>query len=111
MKITNSIITAVAASALAISIPIAVDSLRNVRAADHAEAPAIAQDSAADIADVYLFLDPNDNSRVIMAMTLRGFIVPGENVNLGYFDPNVRYTFELELTGDAKPDHFIDVRF
>lgn len=82
-----------------------------VRAADHADSPTAAQDLAADLNDVYFFLDPNDNTKVIMIMTIHGFIVPGENSNFGIFDPAVRYRFEIEQNGDAKPDAFIDVRF
>ncbi len=80
-------------------------------AADHGDAPLTAHDLGADLNDAYMFLDPNDNSRVIMIMTVHGFIVPGENSNFGIFDPALRYRFEIETTGDARPDKFIDVRF
>ncbi len=80
-------------------------------AADHGDAPLTAHDLGADLNDAYMFLDPNDNSRVIMILTVHGFIVPGENANFGIFDPALRYRFEIETTGDAKPDKFIDVRF
>src|SRR3989338_4121406 len=36
-----------------------------LHAADHGDAPLVAHDQAADIGDVYFFLDPNDNSQVI----------------------------------------------
>ena len=80
-------------------------------AADHGDSPTVAHDQAADIADVFIFLDPADNSRAVVAATFRGFIVPGEAVNFGIFDPALRYRFEIENTGDAKPDQFIDVQF
>jgi hypothetical protein len=80
-------------------------------AADHGDAPFVAHDSGADLNDVYFFRDPNDNSRLILIMTVHGFIVPGEASNFGIFDPSMRYRFELENTGDARPDGFIDVRF
>lgn len=80
-------------------------------AADHGDAPLTAHDLGGDLNDVYLFLDPNDNSRVVMIMTVHGFIVPGENSNFGIFDQALRYRFEIENTGDARPDGFIDVRF
>lgn len=83
----------------------------NVRAADHGDSPTPSHDQACDIADVYLYLDPNDNSRVVMAVTIRGFIASGENANFGIFDPNVKYRFQIENTGDAKPDTFVDVMF
>lgn len=80
-------------------------------AADHAEAPQVAADQAADIADVYAFLDPNDNTQVILAFDVHGFIVPGENGNFGGFDPNVLYRFNIENTGDVAPDLFFKVKF
>jgi Domain of unknown function (DUF4331) len=81
------------------------------RAADHGDAPNVAGDQAADLADLYFFLDPNDNSKAVMIATVRGFIVPGEAVNFAIFDPNLNFRFEIENTGDAKPDLFIDVEF
>jgi hypothetical protein len=80
-------------------------------AADHGDAPLTAHDLGADLNDVYMFLDPNNNSRLILIMTVHGFIVPGEASNFGIFDPALRYRFEIERTGDARPDAFIDVRF
>ena len=82
-----------------------------IQAADHGDAPAADEDRPADIDDVYAFLDPNDNTKVVIEATVYGFIVPGEAVNFGAFDPNVRYLFGIETTGDAAPDLFIDVRF
>lgn len=80
-------------------------------AADHGDAPFVAHDSGADLNDVYFFRDQNDNSRLILIMTVHGFIVPGEASNFGIFDPAMRYRFELETSGDARPDGAIDVRF
>lgn len=83
----------------------------HLEAADHGDAPLTAHDLGADLNDVYVFRDPNDNSRLILIMTVHGFIVPGEASNFGIFDPALRYRFELETTGDARPDGDIDVRF
>jgi len=83
----------------------------STEAADHGDSPIPSLDRSADLADVYSFLDPNDNSRVILMVTVNGFIVPGEAVNFGLFDPGIRYRFNLEMTGDAIPDKTIDVRF
>ncbi len=82
-----------------------------IRAADHAESTSVAEDVGADIADAFVFLSPNDNSRVVLAMTFEGFIVPSEAMNLSFFAPDVVYRFEIENTGDAVPDRFIDVTF
>jgi hypothetical protein len=86
-------------------------SVNLVRAADHGDAPNIAGDQAADLGDVYFFLDPNDNTQAVLIMTVRGFIVPGESVNFGIFDEKVRYRFGIENSEDAKVDATIDIVF
>ena len=83
----------------------------SIQAADHGDAPLADEDRPIDIDDVYAFLDPNDNSKLVIAVTLYGFIVPGEAVNFSAFDPRVRYLIGLETTGDARADQFIEVRF
>lgn len=80
-------------------------------AADHGDSPAASADEMADLNDVFLFLDPNDNSQLIMEMTVRGFIIPAEATNMAFFDPNVVYRFNIEGTGDATPDATINVTF
>lgn len=82
-----------------------------VKAADHAESTSVSGDPGADLADVFAFLDPTDNSKVVLAMTFEGFVVPSEILNIGFFSPEILYRFEIENTGDAVPDRFIDVTF
>lgn len=82
-----------------------------VQASDHIDSPSIAQDRGADIADMWAFLDPNDNSRVILVMSTQGFIVSSEHFGMAIFDPNLRYRFEIENTGDAIPDTYVDVQY
>jgi hypothetical protein len=82
-----------------------------LQAADHAESTSVAGDPGADIADVFAFLDPTDNSKVILALDVEGFVVPSELLNLSFFAPEVVYRFEIENTGDAKPDQVIDITF
>jgi hypothetical protein len=96
---------------MAISLILALAPAPKIGAADHGDGPGVAVDRSADLNDAYLFLDPNDNSRVVMALTVNGFIVPSEAVNFGVFDHNLRYRFELEANGDPIPDAFIDVTF
>jgi hypothetical protein len=96
---------------LTLALAILITPMPRIEAADHGDAPLASNDQQSDIADVYLYLDPNDNSKVVIAATFRGFIVPSEAVNFGAFEPTVRYGFNLETTGDSIPDHFIDVRF
>ncbi len=80
-------------------------------ASDHIDSPIIAQDRGADIGDHWSFLDPNDNSKVVMMMSTQGFIVSGEHFGQAIFDHNIRYRFEIENTGDAKPDAYVDVYY
>src|SRR6266566_4264970 len=103
----------IAAAALAVMAGIALSALpaRHMKGADHAEATGVAGDPGADIADVFAFLDPNDNSKVVLALDVEGFIVPSELLNLSFFAPDVTYRFEIENTGDAAPDQTIDVTF
>ena len=96
---------------LLVAISILLSPAWRIDAADHGDAPLTAHELSADLNDLYFFLDPNDNSRVVLIMSVNNFIVPGENGNFGIFDPALRYRFEIENTGDARPDGAIDVRF
>lgn len=83
----------------------------SAKAADHGDAPLVSNDQGADIADVYTFLDPNDNDFVVFIITARGFITPGESENLGFFQSNLNWRFAIENSGDANPDMNIEVTF
>ncbi|PZR57853.1 MAG: hypothetical protein DLM50_05365 [Candidatus Meridianibacter frigidus] len=105
--------SAVFLGSLALAIAFAVQFVPAARttASDHLDSPIVAQDRGADIADVYAFLDPNDNSKVVLIESTQGFIVSGEHFGMSIFDSNIRYRVEIENTGDAKPDEFIDVTY
>lgn len=103
--------SAVGALAAAIALGIQFTPAARTSASDHIDSPIMAQDRGADIADMYAFLDPNDNAKVVLIMSTQGFIVSGEHFGMSIFDPNIRYRFEIENTGDAKPDAFIDVTY
>lgn len=105
MKNVVPSILGAAALTLAFAAPI------HLRAADHGDAPTLGPDQGCDLADVYAFLDPNDNDNVILIGTVRGFIAPQEAGNFALFDPTARFTFGIENTGDSKPDMFIDLQF
>ncbi len=84
---------------------------KQVQASDHLDSPQVAQDRAADIGDMWAFLDPNDNSKVVLAMSTMNFIVSSEHFGMVIFDSNLRYRFEIENTGDAAPDTYVDVTY
>ncbi|HEV2643665.1 MAG TPA: DUF4331 family protein, partial [Candidatus Elarobacter sp.] len=103
--------SALGALGVAIAFGIQFVPAARTSASDHIDSPIVAQDRGADLADMYAFLDPNDNSKVVLIMSTQGFIVSGEHFGMSIFDPNIRYRFEIENTGDAKPDAFIDVTY
>src|SRR5215468_10959073 len=109
----NSRIRKIAAAVFVIlaALLIGMAPVPHIKGADHAEATGVAGDPGADIADVFAFLDPNDNSRVVLALDVEGFIVPSELLNLSFFSPDVTYQFQIENTGDAVADQFLDVTF
>ena len=102
---------AVAAFLLAIAMAFSPipQTTQRTSASDHIDSPIITQDRGSDLTDTFAFLDPNDNSKVVLIMSTQGFIVSGEHFGMVIFDHNIRYRFEIENTGDAKPDEFIDV--
>ncbi len=106
-------ISTILLSVFAFAIAFAVQFIPASRttASDHLDSPIVAQDRGADLADMYAFLDPNDNSKIVLLMSTQGFIVSGEHFGMSIFDPNIRYRFEIENTGDAKPDTFVDVTY
>ena len=72
-------------------------------AADHGDAPFASVKRSGDLNDLYVFLDPNDNSRVAVILTLVGFTVPSEAVNFSVFDHELVYEFEFDTTFNARP--------
>jgi len=82
-----------------------------VYGADHGDGPNASNDAAGDLNDIYAFLDPNDNTRIVIIVTLRGFIPAGENANFGQFDHRILTAIELDTNGDAAADAFIAFTF
>jgi Domain of unknown function (DUF4331) len=80
-------------------------------AADHGDAPFASVKRSADLNDLYVFLDPDDNDRVVVILTAVGFTVPGEAVNFSVFDHELVFEFQFETTLDASPDQLIQVSF
>ena len=102
---------AFAALALSAALIIQFTPAPPASASDHIDSPSITQDRGSDLADTYAFLDPNDNSKVVLIMSTQAFVVSGEHFGMAIFDHNIRYRFEIENTGDAKPDTFVDVMY
>lgn len=102
---------ALAALGLTVALALQLTPPMQTNASDHIDSPTLAHDKGSDINDMYFFLDPNDNSRVVLIMTINPFLISSEIIGQAIFDHNIRYRFEIENTGDARPDRFIDVTF
>jgi hypothetical protein len=132
MKAKTTVAATLAATALAAVAMLATPS--STFAADHGDAPALAQDLGCDVNDVFIFLDPTDITQTVIIGTVHGFLVPGEVPNFAVFDENVRYRFEIyndhvntvpspvlnpaatasqkaAFSKALKPNRFIDVTF
>jgi hypothetical protein len=92
-------------AALALVAAIGVRAYR-VWASDHRDSALLTANPAEDIADVYSFLNPANPDRLVLAMTVSGFIPPSENATT-FFDPAVLYEIKLDTNGDAVEDQVI----
>jgi hypothetical protein len=77
-------------------------------AADHREAPAISEQPAADLNDIYAFRDADD--RLVLAMTVNPLSDP-DFAGSYAFSPNVVYRFAIDNSGDAVADRNISFVF
>ena len=73
----------------------------SLQAADHRDAPGIAEDGRADLLDVYAFVNPN-NSNIVFAATVNPFVIGGA-LQVA-FSPDVLYQFKIDNDGDNKED-------
>jgi hypothetical protein len=94
-----------AVTALAVAAAIGAGVYRAM-ASDHRDSALLTANPAEDIADVYSFENPTNPDRVVLAMTVSGFIPPSENATT-FFDPQVLYEIKLDTNGDAVEDQVI----
>lgn len=78
-------------------------------AASHREAPLISLDAPADNTDTYFFrsYEPGQGEKIVMVMN----VLPGEEPSAGpnyyNFDPNVRYSFNIDNNQDGKANDVV----
>ncbi len=94
-----------AVTALAVAAAIGAG-VYHAMASDHRDSALLTANPAEDIADVYSFKNPTNPDRVVLAMTVSGFIPPSENATT-FFDPQVLYEIKLDTNGDAVEDQVI----
>lgn len=98
----------VAAALAAVAVPVCFIGRSN--ASDHADTPEIAAAPGTDLTDVFVFENPKDSDRVVLAMNVHPLIGPGQGGKVS-FDPNVLYQFKIDNTGDAVEDLVIQAKF
>lgn len=71
-------------------------------AADHAESPGADADPAADLADVFLFVSPENPRRMVAAITFGGRPLPRSRIDTAFYcDPRVLYVLNIERANAA----------
>ncbi len=66
------------------------------KAADHAESPGADADPAADLADVFVFLSPENPRRMVAALTFGGRSLPRTRIDTAFYcDPKVIYELNI----------------
>lgn len=85
--------------------------LSPAEASSHREAPAIAKDPTADLTDLYAFLDPTDTTKVVIIANVNPLEDPGGAPNFHSFDPNVKYTINIDNEGDGAADISFEYSF
>src|SRR5437879_12456200 len=81
-----------------------------VRAADHRDAPFVDGAPEGDITDVFAFVDPNNSSRMVLAMGVNPFAVPVAPGTYS-FSPDDLYQFKIDNTGDGIEDFVVQIKF
>jgi Domain of unknown function (DUF4331) len=82
----------------------------SLKAADHRDAPGVDGAGEGDITDVFAFLDPANSGRLVLAMGVNPFAVPGASPTYR-FSPDYLYQFKMDLSGTYKENFVVQVRF
>src|SRR4051812_23272317 len=101
-KLARMLLGAAAALSLTLGIP--------AMAADHRDAPTIDDYSAIDINDVYMFRDPADSSKLIVALSTQAVADPQFGPSY-HFQPNALYRLNFTHAASAEPTAVIDFVF
>ena len=81
-----------------------------VYGADHREAPVVNGLPQGDLGDVFIFVDPNNAARLVVALGVNGFAIPAVRGSYS-FSPNFLYQLKFDNDGDFKEDFVIQGLF
>ncbi len=79
-------------------------------AADHRDAPGVDGAGEGDITDVFAFLDPGNSGRLVLAMGVNPFAVPGAGPSYR-FSSEYLYQFKIDRHGAYQEDLVVQVQF
>ncbi len=96
---------------LSTAIGLALTLNSGVYAANHREAPITALDHKADITDVYAFVSYDKPDKVTFIMNVDPLLDPSNGPTRFPFDPEIRYTINIDNNHDAVKDISFDFRF
>ena len=82
----------------------------SMSAADHRDAPGVDGAGEGDITDVFAFLDPGNASRMVLAMGVNPFAVPGAAPSYR-FSSEYLYQFKIDRSGTYTEDLVFQIRF
>lgn len=80
------------------------------RGADHREAPMASETPTGDMTDVFVFRDPNNPSRLVLAMAVNPLSVPSRTLSYG-FSQEFLYQLKIDNDGDGREDAVIQAMF
>lgn len=83
-----------------------------IYAADHIDAPAVTNAGMStenDIADIYVFQSPSDNSKMVFVMTWQGLMSPARTA-MATIPNNQLFEFNIDNTGDNVEDLVIQAK-
>ena len=98
------------AAACLFAMPLVLSLPPSLEAADHRDAPGVDGAGEGDITDVFAFLDPSNSSRLVLAMGVNPFAVPGAGPTYR-FSPDYLYQFKIDRSGTYKEDFVVQLRF
>jgi hypothetical protein len=81
-----------------------------VRGADHRDSPGVDGAGEGDITDVFAFLNPTNSGRIVLAMGVNPFSVPGE-IQSYRFSTEYLYQFKIDRFATGNEDFVVQVRF
>lgn len=97
-------------SALAVGMFYVSRSSMHVKAADHRDSPTADANPEGDITDFFAFVDPNDQTQLVLIMNVNPFSVPAEAPSYS-FSNEFLYQFKFAGDSDADDDLVIQAKF